>query len=94
MGASERSIGSNAAYVESAQAIPKWHGDQPKSSEMVINMEWGNFRSSHLPLIEYDHAMDTESLNPDEQVIFNLKLFKSNCFFVVSYLAKIILFIL
>jgi hypothetical protein len=27
--------GSNAAYVEHAQAIPKWHGDLPKSGEMV-----------------------------------------------------------
>lgn len=32
-------------------------------------MEWGNFRSSHLPLTEYDHALDVESLNPAEQVI-------------------------
>lgn len=31
-------------------------------------MEWGNFRSSHLPLTEYDHALDSESLNPSEQV--------------------------
>lgn len=31
-------------------------------------MEWGNFRSSHLPLTEYDHALDVESLNPGEQV--------------------------
>lgn len=31
-------------------------------------MEWGNFRSSHLPLTEYDQAMDAESLNPGEQV--------------------------
>lgn len=31
-------------------------------------MEWGNFRSSHLPLSEYDNAMDSESLNPGEQV--------------------------
>ncbi|KAJ8557718.1 hypothetical protein K7X08_004484 [Anisodus acutangulus] len=60
--------GTNAAYVERAQAIPKWHGPLPKSGEMVINMEWGNFRSSHLPLIEYDHAMDTDSLNPGEQI--------------------------
>ncbi|KAK6125141.1 hypothetical protein DH2020_041107 [Rehmannia glutinosa] len=44
--------GSNAAYVERAQAIPKWHGPLPQSGEMVINMEWGNFRSSHLPLTE------------------------------------------
>ncbi|XP_071733492.1 hexokinase-1-like [Rutidosis leptorrhynchoides] len=60
--------GSNAAYVERAQAIPKWHGPHPKSGEMVINMEWGNFRSSHLPLTEYDNALDAESLNPGEQI--------------------------
>ncbi|KAL9443654.1 hypothetical protein AB3S75_016928 [Citrus x aurantiifolia] len=60
--------GTNAAYVERAHAIPKWHGLLPKSGEMVINMEWGNFRSSHLPLTEYDEALDTESLNPGEQI--------------------------
>lgn len=60
--------GSNAAYVERAQAIPKWQGPPPKSGEMVINMEWGNFRSSHLPLTEYDNALDVESLNPSEQI--------------------------
>ncbi|XP_052182693.1 hexokinase-1-like [Diospyros lotus] len=60
--------GTNAAYVERANAIPKWHGLLPKSGEMVINMEWGNFRSSHLPLTEYDQAMDAESLNPGEQI--------------------------
>ena len=31
-------------------------------------MEWGNFKSSHLPLTEYDHALDAESLNAGEQV--------------------------
>ncbi|CAH9066494.1 unnamed protein product [Cuscuta epithymum] len=60
--------GTNAAYVERAQAIPKWHGPLPKSGEMVINMEWGNFKASHLPLTEHDHAMDAESLNPGEQI--------------------------
>ncbi|KAK0595609.1 hypothetical protein LWI29_008336 [Acer saccharum] len=60
--------GTNAAYVERAQAIPKWHGLPSKSGEMVINMEWGNFRSSHLPLTEYDHALDADSLNPGEQI--------------------------
>ncbi|ERN15178.1 hypothetical protein AMTRI_Chr05g58270 [Amborella trichopoda] len=60
--------GTNAAYVERANAIPKWHGLLPKSGEMVINMEWGNFRSSHLPVTEYDHALDSESLNPGEQI--------------------------
>ncbi|XP_068636784.1 hexokinase-1-like [Aristolochia californica] len=60
--------GTNAAYVERAHAIPKWHGLLPKSGEMVINMEWGNFRSSHLPITEYDQALDSDSLNPGEQI--------------------------
>ncbi|CAA3014418.1 hexokinase-1 isoform X1 [Olea europaea subsp. europaea] len=60
--------GTNAAYVERANAIPKWQGLLPKSGEMVINMEWGNFRSSHLPLTEYDQILDAESLNPGEQI--------------------------
>ncbi|CDO97969.1 unnamed protein product [Coffea canephora] len=64
--------GTNAAYVERAQAIPKWHGPLPNSGEMVINMEWGNFKSSHLPLTEYDHALDAESLNAGEQVFEKL----------------------
>ncbi|KAM1714376.1 hypothetical protein ACFX12_024992 [Malus domestica] len=60
--------GTNAAYVERAHAIPKWHGLLPKSGEMVVNMEWGNFKSAHLPLTEYDHSLDTESLNRGDQI--------------------------
>ncbi|CAI9782560.1 unnamed protein product [Fraxinus pennsylvanica] len=60
--------GTNAAYVERANAIPKWQGLLPKSEEMVINMEWGNFQSSHIPLTEYDQSLDAESLNPGEQI--------------------------
>ncbi|MCL7031052.1 hypothetical protein MKW94_024488, partial [Papaver nudicaule] len=45
--------GTNAAYIERAHAIPKWHG---------------NFRSSHLPVTEYDHALDQESLDVGEQI--------------------------
>ncbi|XP_047945131.1 hexokinase-2 [Salvia hispanica] len=64
--------GTNAAYVERAHAIPKWQGLLPKSGEMVINMEWGNFRSSHLPLTVYDYALDAESLNPGDQIFEKL----------------------
>lgn len=64
--------GTNAAYVERANAIPKWHGLLPKSGDMVINMEWGNFRSSHLPMTEYDQNLDDESLNPGEQIFEKL----------------------
>ncbi|KAJ6407096.1 hypothetical protein OIU84_010581 [Salix udensis] len=42
--------GTNAAYVERAHAIPKWHGLLPKSGEMVINMEWGNFSPPNLKI--------------------------------------------
>lgn len=60
--------GTNAAYIEHGDAIPKWHAPLPKSGDMVINMEWGNFKSAHLPLTEFDQALDAESLNPGEQV--------------------------
>ncbi|KAG6473032.1 hexokinase-2-like [Zingiber officinale] len=60
--------GTNAAYVERADAIKKWQGPLPNSGEMVINMEWGNFRSSYLPTTDYDHALDAESLNPGQQI--------------------------
>ncbi|KAI3855318.1 hypothetical protein MKX03_026971 [Papaver bracteatum] len=60
--------GTNAAYVERAYAVPKWHDLQPKSGEMVINTEWGNFRSSYLPVTEYDQALDQDSLNVGEQI--------------------------
>jgi hexokinase len=33
-------------------------------------MEWGNFYSCHLPVTEYDQALDKESLNPGEQASF------------------------
>ncbi|XP_042443901.1 hexokinase-2-like [Zingiber officinale] len=58
--------GTNAAYVESSNAMPKWHGIQPTSGEM------GNFQSCHLPLTEYDRALDCESMNPGEQIFEKL----------------------
>ncbi|KAL6897855.1 hypothetical protein ACP4OV_006814 [Aristida adscensionis] len=64
--------GSNAAYVEQASAIPKFEGELPKSGNMVINTEWGNFYSPCLPVTEYDEALDEESLNPGEQIFEKL----------------------
>uniref|UniRef100_A0ACD5XHF1 Uncharacterized protein n=1 Tax=Avena sativa TaxID=4498 RepID=A0ACD5XHF1_AVESA len=64
--------GSNAAYVEKADAIPKLKGELPKSGNMVINTEWGNFFSSRLPTTEYDQALDEESVNPREQIFEKL----------------------
>lgn len=58
--------GTNACYVERAESISKWKGERPKSGQMVINMEWGNFWSSHLPRTYYDELLDNESLHPGE----------------------------
>ncbi|KAE8817669.1 hexokinase 5 [Hordeum vulgare] len=56
--------GTNAAYVEHANAIPKWTGLLPKSGNMVINTEWGSFKSDKLPLSEYDKALDFRKFEP------------------------------
>ena len=42
--------GTNAYYVEHADAIPKCQGLLSKSGYMVINTEWGNLWSSYLPV--------------------------------------------
>nr|GMC62671.1 probable hexokinase-like 2 protein [Ipomoea batatas] len=57
-------MGTNVVYVDSAQAVEKWPGKLPQSSELVIDMQWGNFYSSHLPITEFDVSLDTESTNP------------------------------
>ncbi|KAI8534664.1 hypothetical protein RHMOL_Rhmol10G0107700 [Rhododendron molle] len=65
-------MGTNAAYVESAQAVPKWGNPSPKSGELVINMQWGGFTSSHLPISEFDASLDAESSNPGSQIFEKL----------------------
>ncbi|MQM00700.1 hypothetical protein Taro_033442 [Colocasia esculenta] len=59
--------GTNACYVERTDAIIKCQGLLTNSGGMVINMEWGNFWSSHLPRTPYDIALDDESQNRNEQ---------------------------
>ncbi|KAH7520367.1 hypothetical protein FEM48_Zijuj08G0136400 [Ziziphus jujuba var. spinosa] len=57
-------MGTNAAYVEPAEAVSHWHGPSPTSGEMVININWGDFSSPHLPRTEFDACLDAESSNP------------------------------
>ncbi|XP_057852508.2 hexokinase-1 [Cryptomeria japonica] len=64
--------GTNACYVERVDAIPKGKGLLEESGDMVINMEWGNFWSSHLPVTEFDKALDVETLNPGYQLFEKL----------------------
>ncbi|KAL7199350.1 hypothetical protein ACSBR2_021605 [Camellia fascicularis] len=59
--------GTNACYLERADAIIKCQGLLTTSGGMVVNMEWGNFWSSHLPRTSYDTDLDADSLNPNDQ---------------------------
>lgn len=59
--------GTNACYFERTDAIIKCQGLTTSSGGMVVNMEWGNFWSSHLPRTQYDIEMDSESPNPNDQ---------------------------
>ncbi|KAL1370977.1 hypothetical protein HN51_001199 [Arachis hypogaea] len=54
----------NAAYTEPSE--------DPNSPELVISMEWGNFRSPHLPLTSFDTRLDSESSNPGSGVFEKL----------------------
>ncbi|KAL0459170.1 UNVERIFIED_CONTAM: Hexokinase-3 [Sesamum latifolium] len=59
--------GTNACYLERADAIIKCQGLLTTSASMVINMEWGNFWSSHLPRTPYDAELDADSPNSNDQ---------------------------
>ncbi|KAB1228006.1 Hexokinase-3 [Morella rubra] len=59
--------GTNACYWERTDAIIKCQGLLTSSGGMVINMEWGNFWSSHLPRTMYDIELDAKSPNPNDQ---------------------------
>ncbi|CAL9018439.1 unnamed protein product [Prunus brigantina] len=59
--------GTNACYLERTDAIIKSQGLLTTSGGMVVNMEWGNFWSSHLPRTLYDIELDADSPNPNDQ---------------------------
>ncbi|GLT82145.1 hypothetical protein SLE2022_005550 [Rubroshorea leprosula] len=59
--------GTNACYLERIDAIIKCQGHLTTSRSMVVNMEWGNFWSSHLPRTSYDSELDAGSPNPNDQ---------------------------
>ncbi|XP_038900313.1 hexokinase-3 isoform X5 [Benincasa hispida] len=59
--------GTNACYLERTDAIIKCQGLLTTSGFMVVNMEWGNFWSSHLPRTSYDIDLDFDSPNPNDQ---------------------------
>ncbi|MDD5495867.1 MAG: hypothetical protein PHP46_02045 [Candidatus Omnitrophica bacterium] len=59
--------GTNACYPERMSNIRKWKDPQPKSNEMMINIEWGNFNKLHLTI--YDKRLDGVSSNKGQQIL-------------------------
>ncbi|KAI9298102.1 hypothetical protein K502DRAFT_299953 [Neoconidiobolus thromboides FSU 785] len=62
--------GTNAAYYEKMENIPKLKGKYSAFKEMAINMEWGAFDNDKkvLPLNEYDEIIDQNTWNPNQQI--------------------------
>ncbi|GAB4822195.1 hypothetical protein N2152v2_009241 [Parachlorella kessleri] len=57
--------GTNCAYLERIDRIPKLpSGYRGRSSEMIINSEWGDFKGACLPALPEDLWVDCSSVNP------------------------------
>ncbi|KAL3525550.1 hypothetical protein ACH5RR_013922 [Cinchona calisaya] len=65
-------MATNAAYTDSVQQVQELQGQLSNSGEMVINMQWGNFSSSHLPITEFDATLESESTNPGSRIFEKL----------------------
>ncbi|XP_027346372.1 probable hexokinase-like 2 protein [Abrus precatorius] len=65
-------MSTNAAYVEPAEVVASDLAQSPNSSELVISMEWGDFKSPHLPLTPFDASLDAESSNPGRGIFEKL----------------------
>ncbi|KAA1466029.1 hexokinase [Dentipellis sp. KUC8613] len=64
--------GTNGAYVEKVQNIPKLKNSTTvlRGDDMIVNTEWGGFNNSRtvLPTTPFDNKLDRESINPRKQV--------------------------
>ncbi|XP_073136780.1 probable hexokinase-like 2 protein [Henckelia pumila] len=65
-------MATDVSYMESPQEASKLLAQQRNSSETVVNMQWGNYKSSHLPLTEFDVSLDVESTNPGHRIFEKL----------------------
>ncbi|TFY67589.1 hypothetical protein EVG20_g3881 [Dentipellis fragilis] len=63
--------GTNGAYVEKVQNIPKLKNSATvlRGDDMIVNTEWGGFNNSRtvLPTTPFDNKLDRESINPRKQ---------------------------
>ena len=63
--------GTNACYMESLDAVPKFSGDRKRYSQVIINTEWGAFGDDGKLdkwRTDYDSQLDKESNKPGEQL--------------------------
>lgn len=59
--------GTNACYPEKVSKIGKWKGPSDPGSEMIVNIEWGNF--NRLRATRYDRQLDRATDNPGKQIL-------------------------
>ncbi|EPY52444.1 hexokinase 2 [Schizosaccharomyces cryophilus OY26] len=59
--------GSNGAYVENVDQIPKMAGKVNKK-KMLLNIEWGATNFTSLPATRYDLLLDHDTPNPGRQM--------------------------
>jgi len=59
--------GSNAAYIERNARIDKLKGRKTSAEKMIINIEWGNFKSKFMPYLDVDREIDEGTLNKGSQ---------------------------
>lgn len=57
------SAGTNCAYYDKMSNIGQFK-DEPQGHDMIINTEWCNIGSRHLPKTEFDALLDQQSNNP------------------------------
>ncbi|KAJ3238694.1 hexokinase A [Chytriomyces hyalinus] len=81
--------GTNCAYVEKMENIPKYKGDDAEyAKEMIINMEWGTFDDEQvvIPRTKYDKRVD-RTFNQEGKATFE-KLISG------MYLGEIVRFVI
>ncbi|GFP78856.1 probable hexokinase-like 2 protein [Phtheirospermum japonicum] len=64
--------GTDVAYIQSPQHTPTNNKLSAEAVSQVFIMQWGNFSSTHLPLTEYDVALNADSTNPGERIFEKL----------------------
>ncbi|KAI8094168.1 hexokinase-domain-containing protein [Thamnidium elegans] len=58
------SAGTNCAYYDKMSNIGQFKNEEQQGHDMIINTEWCNFGSKHLPRTEFDDNLDLQSNNP------------------------------